>query len=151
MHELDLHGYTVDEALRLFVDYYNRHLQRGATGPIRVIHGYGSTGQGGKIRPKFREYLNEVLGKLDWIPGERVEANDGITIVYPRQTLPTREKRLEQDILVFCSAPRTESKITGQFRKDSPAEIKRAIRNLVRSGRLREVFKGNHQTYVRIE
>src|SRR5437016_851488 len=117
MFELDLHGLTVDEALRVFVDSYNRHVRSGSREPLRIIHGYGSTEKGGKIRPKIRTLLETAAASLDWKSGEDLlEGNPGITIVYPRKILHARENQLSAAILEFCSIPRTESKIAGEFR-----------------------------------
>jgi hypothetical protein len=46
MHEVDLHV--------VFVDFYNQHMRTGSRAPLRVIHGYGSTGGEGTIRRKLR-------------------------------------------------------------------------------------------------
>jgi hypothetical protein len=147
MRELDLHGLTIDEAIRVFVERYNRHVQ-GNREPLRIIHGWGSSGEGGKIRRKIREFLTESADNLDWKPGEDVEGNLGVTIVYPRKVLATRENQLAEAIVDFCSTPRTESKIAGEFRKYNAREIKQAVRALVRQGRLQEIAKGNHVTYL---
>lgn len=40
---------------------------------LKVIHGYGSSGKGGKIRVETRRYLNRLAGKREiggFIPGE---------------------------------------------------------------------------------
>jgi hypothetical protein len=148
MLELDLHGLTNDEAIRVFIERYNRHVQ-GSREPLRIIHGWGSSGEGGKIRRKIREILTEATENLDWAPGEDVEGNLGVTIVYPRKALPARETHLAEALLDFCSSPRTESKIAGEFRNHSASEIKQAIRALARQGRLREIVKGGHSTYLR--
>lgn len=148
MHELDLHGHTVDEALRLFLDFYNRHVRSGSEESVRVIHGYGSSGEGGKIRRKIRVFLEGAAGNLEWRPGEDIEGNPGVTIVFPRRLLPAPENQLAADILAFCSIPRTESKIGGEFRKQTPRDIKQAIRGLVRQGALKAVLKGGHEAYV---
>jgi hypothetical protein len=148
MHELDLHGHTVDEALKIFVEFYNRHV-RSSREPLRIIHGYGSTEKGGKIRKNLRVFLEVGAGSLEWKPGEDVEGNPGVTIVYPRKVLHAREDQLAAGILEFCSIPRTESKIAGEFRKHAPREIKEAIRSLVRRGLMKEILKGGHETYVR--
>ena len=148
MHELDLHEHTWDEALRVFVDFYNRHVQTGARAPLRVIHGYGSTGGDGRIRRKIRAFLGEAAASLDWKPGEDLEGNPGVTIVYPRKVLPAPGDQLAREILVFCSIPRTESKIAGKFRKYGPREIKEGIRSLVRQGQLKQIIKASSETYV---
>src|SRR5436309_2752352 len=136
MNELDLHGFTVDEALRVFVEFYNRHVHGSSREPLRIVHGYGSSEKGGKIRLRIRALLEVGAASLDWKPGEDVEGNPGVTIVYPRKILATFQNQLAADILAFCSIPRTESKIAGEFRKNSALEIKEAIRTLVRQGQL---------------
>ena len=150
MRELDLHGLTVDEAMRAFVERYNQHLGSHSREPLRIIHGWGSSGEGGKIRRKIRDFLGASTSSLDWKPGEDVEGNMGVTIVYPRQILHAREDQLSAAILAFCSTPRTESKIAGEFRKYAPREIKTAIRALVRKDRLKEILKGTTTAYIRI-
>jgi hypothetical protein len=149
MRELDLHGLTIDEAIRVFIERYNRHVQGGRE-PLRIIHGWGSSGEGGKIRRKIREFLTQATDNLDWEPGEDVEGNLGVTIVYPRKILATRENLLAEGIATFCSTPRTESKIAGEFRTHNAREIKQAIRTLVRQGRLQEIVKESHVTYLRL-
>jgi hypothetical protein len=148
MPELDLHGHTVEEALRLFIDFYNRHVRSGSQS-VRVIHGYGSSGEGGKIRRKIRLFLEGEAGSLDWRPGEDVAGNPGVTIVFPRRLLPEPGNQLASDILEYCSIARTESKIAGQFRKHPARDIKLAIRALVRQGRLKTILKGGPETFVR--
>src|SRR5947209_20578164 len=108
MHELDLHGLTVDEALKVFVEFYNRHVRKSSREPLRIIHGYGSTEKGGKIRQKIRIFLDRGGDSLNWKTGEEVEGNPGVTIVYPRKILHAREDQLAGDILEFCSIPRSE-------------------------------------------
>jgi len=149
MRELDLHGLTIDEAIRVFIERYNRHVQ-GSREPLRIIHGWGSSGEGGKIRRKIREFLTQATDNLDWEPGENVENNLGVSIVYPRRALPARETHLAEALLDFCSTPRTESKIAGEFRNHNAREIKQAIRALVRQGQLQEIVKGGHATYLRV-
>lgn len=149
MRELDLHDHTVDEALRAFVDFYNGHVRSGREESLRVIHGYGSSGEGGKIRKKIRAFLEGAAASLDWRPGEDLEGNPGLTIVFPRKLLPALENQLAAGILAFCSIPRTESKIAGEFRKHGPREIKEAIRALVRQGQMKAILKAGRETYVK--
>jgi hypothetical protein len=150
MLELDVHGLTVNEALKVFVEFYNRHVRSSSRQPVRVIHGWGSSGEGGKIRPKLRQLLAEAGPNLEWKPGEDLEGNPGVTIVYPRKIIHPRENELEAAMLEFCSIPRTESKIAGQFRKYEPREIKQVIRSLVRRGEMREILKAARSTYIRV-
>jgi hypothetical protein len=150
MRELDLHGLAVEEAMKTFVECYNRHVRSRSREPLRIIHGWGSSGEGGRIRRKIRDLLGSATDSLDWKPGEDVEGNPGVTVVYPRQILHAREDQLAAAILEFCSTPRTESKIAGEFRNHGPREVKTAIRALVRQGRVKEIFKGKRATYIRI-
>src|ERR1051326_1986848 len=106
--ELDLHGCTVDEALSMFVEFYNGHLRSGSDESLRVIHGFGGTG---KIRQKLRVFLETVDDRLDWKPGEALEGKPALTIIWPRRLLPIPGDRLLDDVLAYCSTPRTESKI----------------------------------------
>ena len=115
MRDLDLHGLSIDDALKTFTDFYNHSVRAKPQEPIRIVHGYGSSCEGGKIR----------------------------------KLLHARGEQLAVRILEFCSTARTESKIAGEFRKYDAREIKEAIRALLRQGRLKEVFKGGHTTYVR--
>jgi len=105
MAEVDLHGHTVDEALRIFIDVYNRHVRSRSKESLRVIHGYGSTTEGldgGRIRRKIRTFLEGAADSLDWKPGEDLEGNAGVTIVFPFKILPTSQNQLAADILAFC-------------------------------------------------
>ena len=85
-----------------------------------------------------------------WIGSQDLEGNPGVTIVFPRKILATFQNQLAADILAFCSIPRTESKIAGEFRKNSALEIKEAIRTLVRQGQLKIAAKGDRETYVTV-
>ena len=89
MRQIDLHGCrSSDEALTTFVAVYNELLQHGREEVLRVIHGYGSTGIGGKIRRRLHEFLRQHADCLDdWVDGE-VLRNPGVTVVYLRWRLP---------------------------------------------------------------
>jgi DNA-nicking Smr family endonuclease len=84
---IDLHNFTVAEALREFVRFYNACVRSGYRGRIEVIHGYGSNGTGGVIREELRKYLAahaEIFG--EFLAGESLR-NPGVTIVYAKETL----------------------------------------------------------------
>src|SRR5467141_3745856 len=105
MAEVDLHGHTVYEALRIFSYVYNRHVRSGSKESLQVNHGYGSATEGldgGKIRRKLRTFLEGAADSLDWKPGEDLEGNPGVTIVFPRKILPACQNQLAADILAFC-------------------------------------------------
>lgn len=149
MHELDLHGLTVDEALAAFVEFYNRLARGNSQVPLRIIHGYGSSEKGGKIRQRLRAFLEVESTGIGWKTGEDIERNPGVTLVYPGKLLDSLTDRLAASILEFCSIPRTESKIAGRFREYGAREIKQAVRALVRQAKMKEILKGGHATYVR--
>ena len=65
--EIDLHGLTVAEALSRLTAHYNARLRAGDAGPIRVIHGYGSSGRGGDLRTAIRELLSRHAGRLEFV------------------------------------------------------------------------------------
>jgi hypothetical protein len=146
MPDLDLHGYTVEEALKAFRAFYNKHAGTGDR--LRIIHGYGAVSESSRILKKLREFLAAALPTPDWKSGEDLEGNPGVTIVYARRKLPSAESQLEQEILVLCRVPRTESKIAGQLRKHPPREIKAALRSLVRRGELTAKVKGSETVFV---
>jgi DNA-nicking Smr family endonuclease len=86
--EIDLHGLTVADSLTLFTAHYNARLRAGDTGPIRVIHGYGSSGRGGDLRAALRELLSRHAARLEFVPGETYFNKPGVTVVYPKHPLP---------------------------------------------------------------
>ncbi len=92
--EIDLHGLTVAEALSRLAARYNERLRAGDAGPIRVIHGYGSSGRGGNVRAAVRELLSRHAGCLEFVPGETYFNNPGITVVYPKHPLPAPSPNL---------------------------------------------------------
>jgi Smr domain len=83
---IDLHNFTVAEAIREFVRFYNGCVRSGYRGRLEVIHGYGSNGTGGVIREELRKFLKaheEIFG--EFLPGENLR-NPGVTILYPRES-----------------------------------------------------------------
>jgi DNA-nicking Smr family endonuclease len=86
--ELDLHGLTVAQGLARLVAHCNARVRAGNTSPIRVVHGYGSSGRGGDLRAAVRAFLARHAGRVEFVPGERYFNNPGVTIVYPNHTLP---------------------------------------------------------------
>ena len=63
---------TANEAVRRVTYNIRNGREWGATA-IKIIHGYGSTGKGGRIRTEVRRYLGEQQAKgfvREVIPGE---------------------------------------------------------------------------------
>jgi dsDNA-specific endonuclease/ATPase MutS2 len=86
---IDLHNFTVAEALQEFVRFYNNCVRSGYRGRLEVIHGYGSMGGGGVIREELRKYLKAHSGIFgEFLAGESLR-NPGVTILYPRESLAT--------------------------------------------------------------
>jgi dsDNA-specific endonuclease/ATPase MutS2 len=103
---IDLHNFTVAEALREFVRFYNHCVRSGYRGRLEVIHGYGSTGGGGVIREELRRFLKaheETFG--EFLAGESLR-NPGVTILYPRESMAMMPPG---PIAGFSSIPRIKS------------------------------------------
>lgn len=94
--EIDLHDFTVEQALHYFISFYNKQFERKnqetkiKMTKIKIIHGYGSSGFGGEIREQLRKYLENHSDYLKFIYGEKFSLNPGITIVYPHKPLPKK-------------------------------------------------------------
>ena len=153
--DLDLHEKTWNEALAEFIAFYNQAIQRAADVPqsrLNVIHGYGSSGAGGVLRKRLRNFLQEqsAAGRLEFTPGEHADANPGHTLVQPLLPLPATHEILAEEIWAYCKRPRTLSKISGKFRRHGEPAVKAAIESLVRQRRLRLAGKGSRKTYEAI-
>ena len=139
--ELDLHGFTVAEAIEQFVQQYNRRVDNNQVGCLRVIHGYGSTGTGGAIRAALRAFLDQHLDKLRYEAGDDY-GDPGWTWVYPKVRLPDQRERMASAILAFCADGKTEEKILREFINLGEVQVKQAVRSLAKQGRLKTVNKG---------
>jgi hypothetical protein len=136
--ELDLHGFTVAEAIEQFVQYYNTRVDNDRFGSLRIIHGYGSSGQGGAIRAKLRAFLDEHLDKMRYEAGDDY-GDPGWTFVYPKVRLPDQRERMTTAILTFCADSKTEEKILREFAKLGEVQVKQTVRSLASQGKLRIV------------
>jgi hypothetical protein len=144
--ELDLHGLTVAEAIEQFVQYYNTRVDNNQFGCLRIIHDYGSSGQGGAIRAKLRAFLDQHLDKLRYEAGDDY-GDPGWTLVYPKVRLPDQRERMATAILSFCSEPKTEEKILREFIKMGKVQITQAVRSLAKQGKLKIVNSGEKILY----
>jgi hypothetical protein len=114
---LDLHGFTVPNAIARFVGRYNRLLADtppGTLSALEVIHGKGKGEEGGAIKDELRyllgrrgkrvtgfdtqlilrgaDYLlDKYPGDLVFIFGEDATRNAGSTIVIPRRRITARD------------------------------------------------------------
>ncbi len=149
MGTIDLHGFSVPEAMEAFVRYYNREVRHTAPERIKVIHGYGASGSGGAIRAELRSLLERNQDKLTFVGGENIDGNPGYTVVYPGQSysrLSTSEgaiymgDQLSEEILQYCRQVRTEEKIAGKFRRYGMPEVKKTLKALEGQGKVRVVW-----------
>lgn len=144
--EIDLHDKTVNEAINYFMERYNELLSGGFKGQITVVHGYGSSGVGGRIKNRFKE-LSEAY--KEYFKTSHT-SNLGITLVHPKKSLPVSNFLFEKELLEFCSdTPKSISKIQNKFFKNhNNTEIKKTINNLIKKGALNEILK-KESHYVR--
>jgi Smr domain len=144
--ELDLHGFTVAEAIEQFVQYYNTRVDNNQFGCLRIIHGYGSSGKGGAIRAKLRAFLEEHLDKVRYEAGDDY-GDPGWTWVYPKVRLPDQRERMAAAILTFCTDGKTEKKILREFIKMGEVQVKQVVRSLANQGKLKIVNRGAKVLY----
>ena len=150
LFNLDLHGYKRTEALEEFISVYN-HVFDNAANPasvrLDVVHGYGSSGEGGVLLKRLRTFLETQESCLEFTPGERADGNPGHTIVIPRKRLPGADAMLAEAVWDYCERPKSRSKILGQFRKHGDPQVLRAVRSLEKQGRLKKTSKGRLDLY----
>jgi len=150
--KVDLHGFAVDSAMARFIEFYNDCLNRGYRGEIEIVHGYGSSGKGGKIKRRLSAYLDANRSKFDDI----FVGNPGMTVVIPKDPLaepvppihdaigrscktPTSEQ-IREAIVRFCKTPKSEQKVLSKFRgRFSDRSIREEIRKMKSRGQLRIV------------
>ena len=80
---------------------------------VRVIHGYGSTGEGGVLRKRIRSFCQRLEDHLEVTAGEEIDGNRGCTVVNPIRRLPDMHEMLAEQIRVYCKRPRSRSKVLG--------------------------------------
>ena len=86
----DYHGLSVEKALVRFVSDYNRALHSHAKTKIFIIvHGYGSSGRGGKIKKALLKLLTfeNNKGVLTFKESGQVDTHPGYTLVTPKSDL----------------------------------------------------------------
>ncbi|MBU1108331.1 MAG: Smr/MutS family protein [Candidatus Riflebacteria bacterium] len=148
INEIDLHGLTQIEAVEALVKYYNRQVKNGDCSRIDVIHGYGSSGEGGSLRIRIRGFLASHADCLRFEPGEYfLPLNPGKTLVFPLRMLPDAVDLLADEILEYCSTAKTMSKISGKFRRHGDVKIQASIKNLEKQGAITSFYKGPYRHY----
>lgn len=144
MIEIDLHEMTVSEALDYFIEIYNSN--KGQS--LKIIHGYGSTGVGGRIKSAIRNFIESNRNCFSGVDfGENIDRNQGYTIVRYRSGLTEKDDLLKDKIITYCTiSPKTKEKIIGNFRKFGTGAVNEAVKELVSSGKLTEI-KGKVKKY----
>ena len=153
-HKLDLHGKSWAEALSEFRDFYNLAARAHPGGGVQleVVHGYGSTGQGGRLLTGLRTYLERQsqAGLLSYRTGEAVDGNPGHTLVTTLKPLPAAGDDLADGIWQFCAKPQTHRKVMNNFRRHGDPQVRQAIRQLQGRKRLQAVTVGREKGYQAI-
>lgn len=149
---IDLHGLTVNEAIATFVERYNGLFAEGYRGRIEVVHGYGSSGEGGVIRRQLRAFLSAHRDRLKHLSEGDALGNPGVTYVEAKGRMPAMRgagSELGRAILAFCATPKTEAKILTKLvgRYGDPA-IRTEIRRMIGDGLLEETRDGREVKYV---
>ena len=148
---LDLHGKTWAEALTEFRDFYNGAARSHPGGGVQleVVHGYGSTGQGGRLQTSLRNHLERQsrAGLLSYRTGEAVDGNPGHTLVTTHKPVPASGDDLADNIWEFCTRPQTHSKVMNRFRRHGDPQVRQALRELQGQKRLRSVTVGREKGY----
>ena len=130
--------YTVHEAISVFLDHFElcKEYNRVGKTPIErltVVHGYGSTGQGGRIKLRLRELL--VERHIEFQNGDGREGL-GMTIVtmpyeiasgQPAENAPKAFGNL-QEILSAAAEQEVEPQV------DEIEELRRTLAGIPRSG-----------------
>ena len=99
------------------------------------------------FRSRLRGFLQRHENCLEFRLGEKVDGNQGHTIVIPMKVLPDTRDLLIEQVWEFCATPKTPSKITGKFRRHGDREVLQAIRILEQQRRLEVTQKGSHKLY----
>lgn len=149
--ELDLHGRTWSEAIQEFIRIYNEAFETGHeldSLQIVVIHGYGSSGEGGVIRHRLRSFLRRFPESVEFTPGEKTMGNHGCTAIEPLAKLPSSHDMLEEQITDYCDRPRTKNAIAGRFRRQGDRRVSSAIQTLMQQRRLRRSRKNKHLVFT---
>ena len=146
--KLDLHGFTKLEAIEEFIKFYNSRVKNGNLTPFEVIHGYGSSGVGGVLLTRIRGFLLNFPDELEFDSGkDPFKINPGSTRVIPKKPLPQTVDFLSEEILDFCEAPKTLSKIIGKFHRYDEGKIQTALKQLEKQKRIKSFYKGSFKVF----
>jgi len=138
---------TVKDAEADFRRFYNSVFKQGRKGMIKVIHGFGSSGQGGVIRSRLRGLMFANRSAMTIVLGEAYD-NPGVTFVEPRRLIPTSEDRLAGEVVAFCSTPKPYDRIEKKFARHGAAVVRKTVESLIRNGSLTGSMKRGMKQYV---
>ena len=149
-YEVDLHGMTWRKSLEEFIALYNHAIEctdDPTSVQIKVIHGYGSSGEGGVLGNRLRSFCQRFDDYLEFTPGEQIDGNMGCTVITPIKQLPDTDDLLAELISYYCEQPRPRSKIAGKFRRYGSPRIAEAIKELEKQRRLTTLRKNGLVMY----
>jgi len=138
--------------VKLFVAHANQLFRGGYRGWITVVHGYGSTGVGGTIKARLREFLVRHADTYEYLFNDGF--NPGCTDVRILRELPAFGRRgtpLEDRLESFCESPKEESKIAAKFHRCKLAELRRLLARLHAEGRLAKVRTNGRTAWQAID
>jgi hypothetical protein len=148
--EVNLHDCkSWNEARDVFIESFNRALRESRGGHVDrldVIHGYGSSGEGGVIRDRLRAFLSRNVEHLEFVPGEDEAGNPGRTYVTPVKALPTAFEQLTERVWEYCAVAKPLAKVKSRFWRDE-LRAERAVEELERTGRIRVIRRGRVKLY----
>ena len=89
----------VDQAIKHLSSEIKRSKDMGCS-VLKIIHGYGSSGAGGRIRTESRKYLEQLMEQgeiMGFIPGESFTIfNEATRLAFTRCTALRRDPDLER-------------------------------------------------------
>ena len=143
---IDLHDMIYDEAIRYFINKYNESIKIDPKEEIIVIHGYGSTGNGGILKQRFKTFFKQNKDNLNFL----ADINPGRTFITPIHSIPIILDILSEKIVTYCSdSPKAIIKIQGKFHREYRAnEVKQALQKLVKQDLIEVIQKKSTTNYL---
>ncbi|MBN1970822.1 MAG: Smr/MutS family protein [Candidatus Delongbacteria bacterium] len=140
--ELDLHGYTLSDAVDKFKSFINSNVGK----EVLVIHGYGSSGGDSVIKDKVRKIL--ISENFKYLTGEIIDGNPGYTKIFVNKKLQTDGEIFKLKFLDFISTPKTEAKISARFKLDKQ-QFNEIIQKMIVNNEIIVQTKGSLKLYLK--
>ncbi len=147
MIELDLYGLSVSEALATVVAKYNALLGTEHR-ELVVVHGYGSSGEGGVLKHRIRSFLQSAKVSFR-TEQDGFHGNRGQTVVLIGNSLLSVGQGLEDKMLDYCTIAKTKEKIFAKFHKSGTKALREAFSALVSKGLLKQRWKGKNKVWIK--